>query len=302
MSVSEPLSAPRDLSGPEPQAACRLCMLRGRTSVLVASPRRKLLKCHACGVTFLDPQPDAREITNHLTHHYITEDAHVDVNFGKLRQAVLSRVAAQILKRRSSGRILDVGCAGGFFLSRYFSGRGWERFGVEPSEFAAAKAAQKGLAMYRGQLLDVELPRTFFDVVTIFDTLSYFREPRKELRLLCRAMRTGGLLVIEQPFSTTHVWRHATPLGRLLGGAPMSLLENGQNFLYQARTMRLLLRESGFEVDEIETLPGNKQRDSYRDVLFASYFFASRIAWHLSARNLVLGPNFVVFASPSQSF
>jgi SAM-dependent methyltransferase len=301
MSASDLLTAPRPLSASAPELSCRLCGCRGRTSVKIQTPVRKLVKCRACGVTFLDPQPDAQQISDHLTHNYITKDAHVDVNFGRLRESVLSRVAAEILRRKSQGRILDVGCAGGYFLSRYFSSPAWELFGAEPSQFASGRASEKGLTVYRGQLLEIDLPSNSFDVVTIFDTLSYFRAPHHELRAIRRAMRLNGLLVVEQPFSTTHVWRHATKLGRLLGGVPMSLLENGQNFLYDPRSMHSLLGESGFHVVDIETLPGNKQRDLFRDFLFASYYTASRTVWHVSAHRLVLGPNFVVFASPTPS-
>src|SRR5271167_422342 len=91
MSVSDLISAPQRLSGSVQHGACRLCLNHGHTDVMVAGPARKLMKCHACGVTFLEPQPDARKISDHLTHHYITQDAHVEINFGKLREAVLSR-------------------------------------------------------------------------------------------------------------------------------------------------------------------------------------------------------------------
>lgn len=240
-------------------------------------------------------------MSSHLANHYITQNSHVEVNFGGLREAVLKRVAAQICKRVQAGTILDIGCAGGYFLSRYFSSPAWQLFGVEPSEFAAQKACEKGLTVYNGELLNVELPTAFFDVVTIFDTLSYFREPQRELRAIRKAIKPDGLLVIEQPYSTTHIWRHTTRLGRLLGGVPMSLLENGQNFLYDLPSMRVLLRQTAFKALDQESLPGNKQPDINRDILFAGYYFGSRLMWYLSGRHWILGPNFVVVATPSTS-
>lgn len=301
MSASDILSSPPPVSQSPPLGSCRLCLRQGHTKAIVSSPARRLMKCHACGVTFLDPQPVAEDITDHLTERYITEDAHVEINFGKWREAVLSRVASKVHRRIAGGRILDIGCAGGYFLYRYFSSPGWDLFGIEPSKFAAGKASQKGVKVFRGECLSVDLPAAFFDVVTIFDTLSYFRQPQRELWAIRRAMKPDGLLVIEQPYSATHVWRHATRLGHLLGGAPMSLLECGQNFLYDAPSMRLLLGQTGFMTVDFETLPGNKQRNLNRDLLFAGYFAASRLVWRLSGRNWILGPNFVVLATPLQS-
>jgi len=302
MTVSELLASSQDVSNSSLQAACRLCLRRDRTSSVISSPVRKLMKCKGCGVTYLEPQPQAEMISEHLAERYITLDEQVEINFGRLREAVMSRVAARIQERKGRGRILDVGCAGGYFLHRYFSASGWDLHGVEPSRFAARVAENKGLRIFQGELRDVVLPATHFDVVTIFDTLSYFREPQIELGVIRRAMRPDALLVVEQPISSTHIWRHNTIFGRLLGGAPMSLLENGQNFLYDPRSMRHLFRQTGFHADDFETLPGNKQRDLLRDLLFGGYFLLSRFVWHLSGRNEILGPNFVVFASLSNNY
>jgi SAM-dependent methyltransferase len=282
-------------------AVCRLCRTVDRTSVLVSNPIRRLVKCKACGVAFLSPEPDPGQLSNHMAEHYITDEIQTEHNFGKARESVISRVAALVRSRRTRGRILDIGCAGGYFLGKYFSSPDWECFGVEPSKYGASKAASKGITVFRGDLSSVQLPAGYFDVVTIFDTLSYFRTPEQDLRVLRGAMKKNALLVIEQPVADTHIWRHATKLGRLLGGAPMSLLESGHNFLYDPLSMKVLLRESGFEITAVDTLPGNKQRHPVRDALFSVYYSASRLAWISSRHKLMLGPNFVVTATPTQT-
>jgi SAM-dependent methyltransferase len=248
---------------------------------------------------YLDPQPDAMQITRHLTHHYIRDEVQTENHFGKGREAVLSRVARSIKERKIGGKILDIGCAGGYFLNKYFNSANWEPFGVEPSKYAVGRSVARGITMFEGQLSSVELPAACFDVVTLFDTFSYFRDPKQDLSTLRKAMKSDALLVIEQPLAGTTVWRHATRLGRLLGGAPMSLLDGGQNFLYGPNSMRLVLKESGFRAVEIDALPGNKQRDRLRDFLFGGYYVGSRLAWISSGRSLLLGPNFVVTAVPA---
>ena len=248
---------------------------------------------------YLDPQPDAMQITRHLTDHYIHDEVQTENHFGRGREAVISRVAQSIKGRKTGGKILDVGCAGGYFLRKYFNASNWEPFGVEPSRYAAARSVARGITMFEGQLSSVELPPAGFDVVTAFDTFSYFRDPKQDLSTLRKAMKPDALLVIEQPLAATTVWRHATRLGRLLGGAPMSLLDGGQNFLYGPSSMRLILRETGFRVVELDVLPGNKQLDRLRELLFGVYYFGSRLAWISSGRSLLLGPNFVVIAMPA---
>jgi len=278
-------------------SCCKICFARNRSRVLVANSERALLRCRSCGAAYLDPQPDPIQITSHLTDHYIKDDVQTEHHFGKGREAVLSRVAKTIQRRKASGRILDIGCAGGYFLSRYFDSSSWELFGVEPSKYAAAKAEQPYIRVFQGQLSSVALPGSFFDVIAIFDTFSYFREPQQDLKTLRTALKSDGLLVIEQPLAATTVWRHATWTGRLLGGYPMSLLDGGQNFLYGPRAMRLLLKDTGFREVAIGNLPGNKQRDALRDLLFGVYYAGSSLCWIASGNSWLCGPNFVVMAT-----
>jgi SAM-dependent methyltransferase len=254
-------------------------------------------KCSNCGVIFLDPPPDPKQFSAILADGYIKDEARLERAFGRTREPVLSRVAAKILEHKSRGRILDVGCAGGHFLKSYFSGTSWETFGIEPSNYGSARAADKGIKIYRGEISDVKLPAGFFDVITVLDVLCYILDPQEELLKLRNSLKPDGLLVVEQPVAGTHIWRHVTKLGRLLGGPPMVLLENSQMFLYEMRSMRLLLHQTGFKEIEYGPLPGNRQRRRYRDVIFGSYYVGSRLAWCLSGRRLMLGPNFVVVAS-----
>ena len=278
-------------------SCCKICFAKNRSRVLIANPERALLRCRSCGAAYLDPQPDPLQIAGHLTDHYIKDEFQTEHHFGKGREAVLSRVADSIRRRKTAGRILDIGCAGGYFLSRYFELPSWQLYGVEPSKYAAAKAEHRNIKVFQGQLSSVTLPGSYFDVITIFDTFSYFRDPQHDLKALRTALKSNGLLVIEQPLVATTVWRHATRMGRLLGGYPMSLLDGGQNFLYGPRAMRLLLKETGFHEVAMANLPGNKQRDALRDLLFGVYYAGSSVCWIASGNSWLCGPNFVVMAT-----
>ena len=280
---------------------CPLCLgLAGTRKPLLSSPKRSMRKCESCGVIFLDPPPDRRKFSAILADDYIKDEARLERAFGRTREPVLSRVAAKIMEGKKGGKILDVGCAGGHFLEQYFSSREWECFGVEPSKYGSARAADKGIEVYRGEISEVDLPNAFFDVITVLDVICYIQDPQRALRRLRNALKSDGLLVVEQPVAGTHIWRHVTKLGRLFGGPPMVLLENSQMFLYEMQSMNVLLRQTRFKQLECEPLPGNRQRRRYRDVIFGSYYLGSRLAWHLSGRTLMLGPNFIVVASPAE--
>jgi SAM-dependent methyltransferase len=255
------------------------------------------MKCHACGVVFLEPLPSPAYVSEHFTDRYIPNEERLQRTFGEARDSVLSVVAAHVQeKRKEGGRILDVGCAGGHFLSRFFASSSWQSFGVEPSRYAAARAAEKGIKVYQGSVLSVELPAAFFDVVTVVDVLYYFREPLQELRAIRSALKPDGLLFIALPLAATQLWRHTYHMGRLLGGTTRSLLNSGHFYLFNPSSLEFLLREAGFGAVQFHPLPGIRQRRPFEEILSRTYYQASRLLWHVSGGHLMMGPNFLVTA------
>jgi SAM-dependent methyltransferase len=277
---------------------CRLCGTYGQTAIALSNGETKLVKCKACGVGFVDPPPDPAFIAKHFQDDYITDDFRLEKVYGDLRKAALIRIARQVHRRKRGGRILDIGCAGGYFLDRYFRSPRWEKFGVEPSRYARRRALQRGIKTYEGEMLSVELPPRFFDVIIAAGVLPYFREPRKELRVIRRSLKPDGLLVIELPLGAPQVWRHATRLGRMTGGGSRSIFDSPHLFFYDLDSLRLLLRETGFRLGGFCPSPGNQQPDRFRNMLFQCYYEASRLLSWSSGGRTMLGPGLLICANP----
>jgi SAM-dependent methyltransferase len=258
-----------------------------------------LLKCKECSVAFIDPLPDPAAISEHFRNDYITDDVHLEKIYGDLRRGALERIANHVSRRRGGGKILDVGCAGGYFLDRYFDSAKWDKFGIEPSRYALRRAASRGIHTYEGEVSSVELPDSFFDVITAAGVLPYFREPNRELQILQRALRPGGLIVLELPLGATQIWRHTTPLGRATGGGWRSLLQSPHLFYYDGNSLRFLLAQSGFHLDGLAPSPGNQQSSALHQLLFRGYFWMSSTLSALSAERWLIGPGVIVTATNS---
>jgi SAM-dependent methyltransferase len=278
---------------------CRLCGKRGGLAVALEGQASSLLKCKECGVAFVDPLPDPAAISEHFRNDYITDEFHIEKIYGDLRRRALDRIAAKVVKRLYGGRILDVGCAGGYFLDRYFNSSKWEKYGIEPSRYALRRAASRGIHTFEGEVLTVDLPKSFFDVITVAGVLPYFREPNRELRILQEALKPGGLIVLELPLGATQVWRHTTPLGKMTGGGWRSLLDSPHLFYYDGKSLRFLLSQSGLRLSGLAPSPGNEQANALHQFLFRSYFWISSTASALSAERWMLGPGVVVTATNS---
>jgi SAM-dependent methyltransferase len=275
---------------------CRLCGSSSNLRIVLKNGKTSLVKCHSCGVGFVDPPYSSDSMAMHFKDEYIQDDTRLEKVYGDLRSAALTLIASQVLRKKQRGRILDVGCAGGYFLDRYFRSAKWEKSGVEPSRYALQRMARRGIKAYEGDLLSVQLPAQSFDVITAAGVLPYFREPARELQIIRRALKPDGLLVVEMPLGATQIWRHTTALGKLTGGGSRSVFNSPHLYFYDLKSVRYLLRENGFRIEDFHPSPGNQQANALSNVLFRGYYEGSCVLSALSGGRVMLGPGLVLTA------
>jgi len=96
------------------------------------------------------------------------------------------------------GRVLDIGCAAGYFL-QVMQRRGWDVHGVEPSR-SIAKLAERDLGpgrVHPDLQGDTGFEPKSFDLVTLWDVLEHLPEPVDTLRAAAELLRPGGRLLVE---------------------------------------------------------------------------------------------------------
>jgi SAM-dependent methyltransferase len=113
---------------------------------------------------------------------------------GVLRRE-FARTVGFIRHRKPTGRLLDIGCAYGFFLQearRYF-----EVAGIEISEEASRHARQQGLQVVTGVAEQATLARLgTFDVIVLLDVIEHLSTPYQTLSLCTQYLKPGGIIVI----------------------------------------------------------------------------------------------------------
>lgn len=93
------------------------------------------------------------------------------------------------------GKVLDVGCSGGFFLSK-FSPRHWDRYGVEISADAAEYARKHfDIPVRIGNVVELDFEDQF-DLVMLRGTIEHIRVPMSILKKCSELLRIGGYLFI----------------------------------------------------------------------------------------------------------
>jgi SAM-dependent methyltransferase len=171
------------------------------------------------------------------------------------------------------GRILDVGCALGFFLEEARS-RGWQVDGVDISEHAAQFANERlGIAARAGMLREAGYDPESFDVATMWDVIEHVTDPVGELAYTASLLRPGGLLVLSTPDVGSLVARVTGP--RWMG---FKLAEE-HLYYFSRRTISLALEKAGFDVLELTSIGKDVALD----------FFARRLRLYVPPLAVAVG-------------
>ena len=113
----------------------------------------------------------------------------------------------RLLPAQPGGRLLDVGCGSGDWLSG-MRRHGWRVQGVEFDPAAAAAARARGLPVLVGTLEQQHLPAASFDAITLNHVIEHVPDPAATLRECARLLRPGGRIVLFTPNAASlgHAW------------------------------------------------------------------------------------------------
>ena len=112
---------------------------------------------------------------------------------------------ARRLARPQASRLLDVGCAHGWFLET--ARERFEVLGIEPDEAVGGRTAARGLPVRPGYFPDALLPGESFDVIVFNDVIEHIPDIRSALDACHARLNEGGLLILNLPNSAGFFYR-----------------------------------------------------------------------------------------------
>ena len=233
--------------------ACPLCN-SDRTVRHLPRHYHEVWRCLQCDLHFVHPQPTQQDLEELYGKAYFHRDPDYEVggyfdyegDRANIERTFRARLRYIEKVRPEKGRILDVGCAMGFFVD-VAEDAGWSAYGLDISEHAVERARLRhGDRVERGTFPEANPPADEFDAITMWDYLEHTQNPRQELSRAFDLLSEGGLLALTTPDVRTwpakimgHRWMHLKPQEHL--------------FYFSRRTLRRLLEEVGFRVLNIRS-------------------------------------------------
>jgi len=236
-----------------------VCPLTGNLSREYARKDNAIyLRDPESGIIFLAEKPPLSDMAAFVDAEYEAGVYRDYVNARRLKLATMRRRLPAICKYARGPRLLDVGCASGFFIEAALDA-GFDPVGIELSPTAIELARPEVRTRITCGDVNVLIASEArqFDVVTAFDIIEHTLDPAAFLDDIGRVLAPGGLLVVSTP-DTGH-W-----LRGIMGNRWPMLQPFQHTFLFSQQAIRALLLEHGYEPIVIE---------SARKVITVDYLF-----------------------------
>ena len=213
------------------------------------------MRCRKCGYEQAELAP---RINCAQEHQLIAEDLRAE-GLRKLRRQNFRTLLAQVSALRpQGGRLLDVGCAHGWFLE--LAQEQFTVLGLEPDRKLVESIARRGLPVREGYFPQALEAGERFEVIAFNDVLEHIADVPGVLAACRRAFDAEGLLVLTLPNSHGFFYQLSKALLRL--GLPGFLARMWQKGLpsphrhyFNPANLSRLLADNGFEVKRRGVLP-----------------------------------------------
>lgn len=156
-------------------------------------------------------------------------------------------------KVREKSKVLDVGCATGYFAKK-LKEKDCKVWGIEQNP-EAAKIARKYCE--KVVVADIEssrklpLSEKFFDYILFLDLLEHLRDPAKVLSFFTSYLAEGGYIIISAP-NVAHISIRTRLLMGKFNYEKLGIMDETHLRFFTKSTLIKMIENSGLEVQEID--------------------------------------------------
>ncbi len=202
-------------------------------------------QCDRCNAYFLAPRPTPEQLGEAYQKEYYGKGE------DKFKESWIENLLDKFRERRAklitdhlddTGKVLDIGCGNGTFLSLVNQHSKAEMHGIELPGGSAERAAKvEGINLKIGALEADDYEPNTFDAITLFHVFEHLDKPKETLDIITSILKPEGFLVMS--FPNIDSWQ-----SRLFKGKWFHMDAPRHLFFFTPKDFIDLMNEFGYDV------------------------------------------------------
>ena len=164
---------------------CNICN-KNDYDILFTKNSLSVVRCRYCGLKYTNPRLTEKELINLYSPKGKIK---IDETFLKKIERFAAKRFSEILRYKKRGRLLEIGCAYGYFLNEAKK-QGFEVYGVELSK-QSISIAKKRYGIYKifnGKLENLKT-KDRFDAIALYHSLEHLPDPQRNLLIINKLLK-----------------------------------------------------------------------------------------------------------------
>ncbi len=193
--------------------------------------RYRTVMCNCCGHVYSNPRlENMYQYYKDVVDNNYLENEHLRIQTAK-------KIIKTIQAFAPKGKLLDIGCSTGDFLS--VAKDFYEAEGIELSHWAFEITQRRGLRVHIKYLSEMAQSGKLFDVVTLWGVVEHLENPAGEIRHINRLSNMGGIVCLWTGDTDSIFFRVMRKKWWYLMGQHIQL--------FSKKSLDRLMRDNGFE-------------------------------------------------------
>jgi SAM-dependent methyltransferase len=281
------------------EVSCNICNSKSE-EIIFKGGIGNIVRCKKCGLFYRNPRLSDKDEINKYKYKIYDNSSVLIEDRSKTEMFVSTLNNLEHYK----GKILDIGCANGYFLT-LARDRGWEPHGVEISDFPLRKARESlgGKYVFGVPLKMANFPPNYFDVISMWDVLDHLMDPLGELMEIRRILKKKGLLIIRVRNMTFHMLINKLFKKNLFGIIKKPTITH--LFGFNNKNIKVMLEKANLSKPRIVNSKLTLG-DPYSQIKFLGgcgtnftkiiYYAFSQLISFISSKSILISPSIIVYA------
>lgn len=246
---------------------------------LDSAPKKfQVLKCSYCGFRWLTPPAEPEDFNNFYSAGYYANQTHGGQPLDERTESLsvcYQETIDKFLKLGLKGKLLDVGCGRGEFLS--IALKSYNQIeGIEPSPYGAEIANDLGITIHNGLLSELHERKLTYDGIHCCHVLEHVPNVNAFMQDIKNVLNPGGIVYIEVPIQFDGILDIADRIRNKKH--EYSDYSIHHHYFFTPKSIKLLMEKFNFELLSLSTfMPCRriKREPSLRKLALQSTLFAA---------------------------